>query len=51
MIAHVNSGDRPLALYVFTNDKKTGEKVYDEAISGGVTVNDVMLHGAVDSAP
>lgn len=51
MMAHVNAGDRPLALYPFSNNAALAEKIHMTCISGGVTINDVMFHGASDSAP
>ena len=35
---------RPLALYYFGSDKAETQRVLQETVSGGVTVNDVMLH-------
>ncbi len=43
-IAAVNAREKPLALYVFTNDRKTANRVLRETSSGGAVVNDVMLH-------
>ncbi|KAI7906293.1 Aldehyde/histidinol dehydrogenase [Cokeromyces recurvatus] len=40
----VNSKDTPLALYIFTDDKVTREKILDQTQSGGVVVNDVLMH-------
>ena len=40
----VNAGDRPLALYWFGRDGARREEVLSGTISGGVTVNDCMLH-------
>ena len=50
-IAYVNDHPRPLALYVFSHDKTTVDRVLDETISGGVTVNETMLHVAQDDLP
>ena len=50
-IAYVNDHPRPLALYVFENDDDAVEKVLAETTSGGVTVNDTMLHVAQDDLP
>jgi len=50
-IAYVNDHPRPLALYVFENDDEAVEKVLAETTSGGVTVNDTMLHIAQDDLP
>jgi coniferyl-aldehyde dehydrogenase len=50
-IAYVNDRPRPLALYVFDHDEEAVEKVLSETTSGGVTVNDTMLHIAQDDMP
>jgi coniferyl-aldehyde dehydrogenase len=50
-IAYVNDRPRPLALYVFDHDDEAVEKVLSETTSGGVTVNDTMLHIAQDDMP
>ncbi len=42
--AYINDHDRPLALYMFTNDKKTQTEILRNTISGGVTINDVLFH-------
>jgi coniferyl-aldehyde dehydrogenase len=44
VIEYVNSKDRPLGFYVFTNDKSREDKLLYSTISGGVTVNNCMLH-------
>jgi len=51
VLAYVNERDRPLGLYVFTNDRKTEEKVLYGTISGGVTVNNCLLHVAQHDMP
>jgi len=43
-IRFVNDRPRPLALYYFDNDRDRVEAVLRETTSGGVTVNDVLLH-------
>lgn len=50
-IAHVNAGERPLALYVFSQENREVEKVLDHTHSGGVTVNGALLHVANDHLP
>src|SRR5688572_14709882 len=50
-IAHVAAGERPLALYCFTNKGRDREKVLDGAISGGVTLNGTLLHVAQEHLP
>merc|ERR1712000_156505 len=36
--------EKPLVLYVFTSDDKVRERVLTETTSGGVSVNDVIVH-------
>jgi len=50
-LAYVNSKDRPLGFYFFTNDKDVEEKLLYSTISGGVTVNNVILHVAQHDMP
>jgi coniferyl-aldehyde dehydrogenase len=50
-IAYVNGKDRPLGFYVFTNDKAAEEKLLYSTISGGVTINNCMLHVAQHDMP
>ena len=40
----INAGDRPLALYPFTHDRATRDFYISRVLSGGVWVNDAMLH-------
>jgi coniferyl-aldehyde dehydrogenase len=51
VIAYVNSKDRPLGFYVFTHDRAREEKLLYSTISGGVTVNNCMLHVAQHDLP
>jgi coniferyl-aldehyde dehydrogenase len=50
-IAYVNNRPNPLALYWFGKDKKNMRCVLEETRSGGVTINDTLLHAAVESLP
>ena len=50
-IDYVNDHPRPLALYFFGHDKAEIEQVLAETISGGVSVNETMLHVAQDDLP
>jgi len=50
-IAYVNNRPNPLALYWFGKDKKNMQRVLTETRSGGVTINDTLLHAAVQSLP
>lgn len=51
VIDYVNDNDRPLALYPFTNDTKLSDRYIDRIMSGGVTVNDALLHVAQHDIP
>ncbi|MBP5997371.1 MAG: coniferyl aldehyde dehydrogenase [Azonexus sp.] len=50
-LAFVNSRDRPLALYLFDNDRRRIRHVLDHTIAGGVTINDTILHIAQENLP
>lgn len=50
-IDHVNSGPRPLALYYFGKDAAEEAMVLNRTVSGGVTVNDVIFHVAMEDLP
>jgi coniferyl-aldehyde dehydrogenase len=47
----VNARDRPLALYVYSKDKKAARRVLEGTISGGAVVNNTMLHYSVEDLP
>ncbi len=40
----INKRDKPLALYVFSQDRKTIDTVLRSTSSGGVCVNDALIH-------
>jgi coniferyl-aldehyde dehydrogenase len=50
-IAYVNSRPRPLALYYFDYNAKRVENLLARTVSGGVTVNDTILHIAQNDLP
>jgi aldehyde dehydrogenase (NAD+) len=50
-IAFVDARDKPLALYLFTGDARVREAVVAGTSSGGVCINDVVLHLAVPELP
>lgn len=50
-IAYVNGRPRPLALYVFDDNRSRIDSVLEQTVSGGVTVNDTILHIAQDELP
>lgn len=43
-IEFINSKDNSLALYIFSNDKKFIKKVQDNTTSGGLSINETLLH-------
>ena len=51
VIASINGRPRPLALYYFGEDALEQEHVLAHTLSGGVTLNDVMMHAALHDAP
>ncbi|KAI8391630.1 Aldehyde/histidinol dehydrogenase [Radiomyces spectabilis] len=44
MIRMVNARDTPLAMYIFAKDPNTYHKIVDNTRSGGVLVNDTLMH-------
>jgi coniferyl-aldehyde dehydrogenase len=51
VIDQINGRPRPLALYYFGKDPEQQRYVLERTVSGGVTVNDVMMHAAMHDAP
>jgi coniferyl-aldehyde dehydrogenase len=50
-ISYVNDHDRPLGLYYFGTDQKEVDQVLGETTSGGVTLNDVLMHISQENLP
>ncbi|KAL8244344.1 hypothetical protein R6Q59_010602 [Mikania micrantha] len=50
-IEFINSRAKPLAAYLFTNNKQLKEKFVSNISAGGVVINDVTLHLMVDTLP
>lgn len=50
-LAWINARPRPLALYLFERDPAIIERVLAGTVSGGVTVNDTLLHVAAEALP
>ena len=50
-IAHVNARPRPLALYLFSDRRATVDRVLQRTVSGGVCINETMLHVVQDDLP
>ncbi len=47
----INAGPRPLAFYPFSNDKRLIHDLIHRVMSGGVTVNDIVLHTGQHDMP
>ena len=50
-IGYINARPRPLALYWFGTDSAARDKVLAQTVSGGVTVNDTLMHIAHENLP
>ncbi len=50
-IAQVNAKPKPLALYVFSNNKQHQDRVLRETTSGGACINDTIIHVASPHLP
>jgi coniferyl-aldehyde dehydrogenase len=50
-IHYINHRPRPLGLYYFGEDPQEERLVLDRTISGGVTLNDVMMHTSCEDLP
>jgi coniferyl-aldehyde dehydrogenase len=50
-IEYVTHRDRPLGFYVFTNDRARKDKLLYSTISGGVTINNCIIHVAQHDLP
>jgi coniferyl-aldehyde dehydrogenase len=50
-ISFINAGERPLALYVFTDDEQLADRVLAQTTSGGACVNAIAVHAALPALP
>ncbi|XP_064208916.1 aldehyde dehydrogenase family 3 member A2b [Anguilla rostrata] len=50
-IRFINAREKPLALYVFSQDNKLIKRVISETSSGGVLGNDCLVHFSVSALP
>ncbi|HJM52137.1 MAG TPA: coniferyl aldehyde dehydrogenase [Alphaproteobacteria bacterium] len=50
-LADVAARPRPLALYYFDSDARRIERVLGETVSGGVSINETLLHVAQEALP
>lgn len=44
VIEYINSNNKPLALYLFTNDRKLENRILKEVAFGGGCINDTIIH-------
>lgn len=51
VIDDINQRPRPLALYYFGEDETEQQRLLEHTLSGGVTINEVMFHAAMEDAP
>lgn len=51
VIDYINHRDRPLGFYVFTKSRARKEKLIYNTISGGVTINNCIIHVAQHDMP
>jgi coniferyl-aldehyde dehydrogenase len=47
----INTHDRPLALYPFSHDRAIVEDIIQRTLSGGISVNDTLVHFGVHALP
>lgn len=51
VLGYVNDHPRPLGLYYFGEDEQEERQVLDRTTSGGVTINDVIMHVSMEDLP
>jgi aldehyde dehydrogenase (NAD+) len=51
VIGYISSRDKPLALYIYSNDEANVQKILGRTSSGGVTVNGVFSHYLENQLP
>ncbi len=51
VMARINAGPRPLAIYPFSNRRERIDAFIERVMSGGVTVNDALLHVGQEDLP
>lgn len=51
VIDRINAGPRPLALYPFSHDDDSVSLLIERVMSGGVSVNDAIMHVGQDDLP
>ena len=51
VIDYIGQRERPLALYLYSNDRQLQDKTIQQTISGGVTLNDCCFHAIQHDLP
>ena len=51
VLSYIIERPRPLALYIMSDNKKEVERIITKTHSGGVSVNDTVMHVGADDAP
>lgn len=51
VVQYIGDRPRPLALYLYSNDRALQDYYLNNTISGGVTLNDGLLHSSMHSLP
>ena len=51
VIDYINANERPLALYLYSNNKATQQQVIYHTLSGGMCINDSVVHVAQHDMP
>ena len=51
VVDYIGAHHRPLALYIYTHDKRLADWYISHTVSGGVTVNDALIHAGLHSLP
>lgn len=48
---YINNKEKPLAAYIFTNNKKTQKSFIENIIAGGIVINDTIMHFSNNNLP
>ncbi len=51
VLQYINNRPHPLALYLFSDDKRLQQRTLQQTLSGGVTLNDTLLHAGQHHLP
>ena len=50
-ITYINKGDKPLAAYIFSNDKAEQQRLFTEVPAGGAVANHIAMHVLAPQLP